>query len=495
MIYLGIDCGTQGTKTVALDGELRKIVASAAQSYDVLPGLPPGHMEQDPVTWTSAVDTTVRQVLEKLGGRRNEVAGIGVSGQQHGFVPLDSSANVIRPAKLWCDTSTVEECDLMRNHFGGAGFLIARVGLDMLPGFTAPKILWLKRHEPDHFAKLSTVLLPHDYLNFYLTGKIRMEYGDASGTALLNVRSRQWEGDILKFIDPALPEKMPAVASSCKPMGALKPDLAQRWNLSREVVVSAGGGDNMMGAIGTANVVPGRVTASLGTSGTIYAYSDKPVVDSQGEIAGFCDSTDAWLPLLCTMNVTVATEAARNLFGWSVSQLDSAIEGAPAGAEGLLFLPYLQGERTPNLPAGCGVFHGLNLRNMKPALMARAVMEGATHGLAYGLERMRQLGINPSEIRLTGGASKSAIWRQICANIFNCPVVTLVESEGAALGAAIQALAAVQTSKPIAAWAAEMVQTNPAGRVEPDKKISFDYSAARQKHTALTQALSRHQFL
>lgn len=495
MIYLGIDCGTQSTKTVALDSDLGKIIASAVQNYDVLPGLPAGHMEQNPATWTDAVDGTVQKVLESLDSRRKEVAGIGISGQQHGFVPLDKQAQVIRPAKLWCDTSTVEECDLMRDHFGGAAFFIERVGLDMLPGFTAPKILWLKRHEPENFSKLSVVLLPHDYLNFYLTGKFSMEYGDGSGTALLNIRSREWESEILKFIDPALPEKMPEVGSSRKPAGTLKPELVERWNLSREIVISSGGGDNMMGAIGTANVIPGRVTASFGTSGTIYAYSEKPVVDPKGEIAGFCDSTDAWLPLLCTMNVTVATEAVRNLFGWSVAQLDSAVESAPPGAEGLLFLPYLQGERTPNLPGGCGVFYGLNMRNMKPALMARAVMEGVTLGLAYGLERMKELGIVPMEIRLTGGGSKSAVWRQICADIFNCPVVTLAESEGAALGAAIQALAAVQTSKSIAGWSTDIVKTNPGERVEPDKKLSSDYAADRAKHISLTQTLSRGRFL
>jgi xylulokinase len=288
---------------------------------------------------------------------------------------------------------------------------------------------------------------------------------------------------------------MPAVGSSRKPAGTLKQELADRWRLSTDVVISAGGGDNMMGAIGTANVVPGRVTASIGTSGTIYAYSDKPVVDPKGEIAGFCDSTDAWLPLLCTMNVTVATEAVRNLFGWSVQQLDAAIEGAPAGADGLLFLPYLQGERTPNLPAGSGVFHGLNPRNMKPALMARAVMEGVTLGLAYGLERMKELGIAPSEIRLTGGGGKSAVWRQVCANIFDCPVVTLAESEGAALGAAIQALAAVQTSKSISEWTADIVKTKSTERVEPEKRLASDYAAARQKHLSLMQTLAQGRFL
>jgi xylulokinase len=495
MIYLGLDCGTQSTKTVALDGDTGKIVASSALQYDVLPGLPAGHMEQNPATWLAAVETTVQKVLQDLDGRRKDVSGIGISGQQHGFVPLDGEARVIRPAKLWCDTSTVEECDLFRQHFGSSEFFIERVGLDMLPGFTAPKILWLKRHEPDNFRKLATVLLPHDYLNFYLTGRFRMEYGDASGTALLNVRTREWDIQILEFIDPALPKKMPAAGSSRKPAGTLKRELADRWGVSSNVVISAGGGDNMMGAIGTANVVAGRVTASLGTSGTIYAYSDKPVVDTQGEIAGFCDSTDAWLPLLCTMNVTVATEAARHLFGWSLPQLDAAVADTPPGADGLLFLPFLQGERTPNLPAGSGVFHGLNPRNMKPELMARAVMEGVTLGMAYGLERMRELGIAPSEIRLTGGGSKSHVWRQICANIFNCPVVTLAESEGAALGAAIQALAAVQTSKSISEWAADIVKSNSAERVEPDRGLALDYAASRQKHVSLMQTLAQGRFL
>jgi xylulokinase len=495
MIYLGIDCGTQSTKTVALDGGTGKILAAASQSYDVLPGLPTGHMEQNPSTWIEAMETTILQVLDRLGAGRKEVRGIGVSGQQHGFVPLDRQAKVIRPAKLWCDTSTAEECDLMRKHFGGSKALIERVGLDMLPGFTAPKILWLKRHEPENFAKLATVLLPHDYLNFHLTGKFRMEYGDASGTALLNVRSRQWEHEILEFIDPALPEKMPPLGSSRVAVGTLKPELAKRWNLSGDVVVSAGGGDNMMGAIGTANVLPGRITASLGTSGTIYAYSKKPVIDPVGEIAAFCDSTDAWLPLLCTMNVTLATEAVRNLFGWSVAQLDYEVGSAPAGADGLLFLPYLQGERTPNLPDASGVFHGLTTRTMKPAHLARAAMEGATLGLAYGLERMRELGISPTEIRLTGGGSKSAIWRQICADIFNCRVVTLAEAEGAALGAAIQALATVQTEKSVETWANDFVRVNSGEATEPNKDRGFDYASARKKHLSLTRALAEHRFL
>jgi len=495
MIYLGLDCGTQSTKTVALDAGTGRILATAAQSYDTIPGLPPGQMEQHPATWVKAMDVTIERVLEKLGPRRADVRGLGISGQQHGFVPLDKDGRVIRPAKLWCDTSTADECDLIRAHFGGSKAVIEKVGMDMLPGFTAPKILWLKRHEPENFAKLATVLLPHDYLNYYLTGVLRMEYGDASGTALMDVRTRTWARDVLDFIDPALAEKMPPLCSSCVPVGMLLPHLAKKWNLPIDVVLSAGGGDNMMGAIGTGNVSPGRVTASLGTSGTIYAYSEKPVIDPAGEIAGFCDSTDAWLPLVCTMNVTVATEAMRNLFGWSHAQLEEAIHGVPPGADGLLFLPYLQGERTPNLPRGTGVFHGLTTRTMTPAHLARATMEGVTLGLAYGLHRLQTLGLAPTEIRLTGGGSKSAIWRQICADVFGCRVVTLAESEGAALGAAIQALAAFETKKSIAEWSNDLVQLNPNDTAMPAHPPAFDYFGSMQKQISLTAALADRGFL
>ncbi|HUB66022.1 MAG TPA: xylulokinase [Candidatus Methylacidiphilales bacterium] len=493
MIYLGIDCGTQSTKTVALDAGTGSIIASAAQSYGILTDLPPGHMEQDPVTWVEAMDATIRQVVETLGARRDEIRGIGVSGQQHGFVPLDKYGRIIRPAKLWCDTSTVEECDLIRNHFGGARALTELIGLDMLPGYTAPKILWLKRNEPENFARLAHVLLPHEYLNYCLTGKYGMEYGDASGTALMNIRARTWAGSILDFIDPGLAEKLPPLHSSRQPAGTLKRELTKRWNLPAEIVISAGGGDNMMAAIGTANTAPGRVTASLGTSGTIYAYSAGPVIDPEGEIAGFCDSTDAWLPLVCTMNVTVATEAVRTMLDWSHGQIEEAVRVTPAGCDGLLFLPYLQGERTPNLPHGTGVYHGLTTGNMTPGHLARAAMEGATLGLAYGLKRLRALGLSPTEIRLTGGGSKSAIWRQICADVFACRTVTLAEPEGAALGAAIQALAAAQTEKPIHDWAEQIVQIT--GSTEPREKLSSDYAAALEKQIALTRALVERGFL
>jgi xylulokinase len=492
MIFLGIDCGTQSTKVIALDADSGKVVAQAQAPHELIAGLPPGHMEQHPADWIAALDKCLGSIVTDLGARREEIAGMGVSGQQHGLVALDEKFQVIRPAKLWCDTSTSPECDEFRAAFGGTAGLIKLTGNDILPGFTAPKLLWIKRHEPENFSRIRHVALPHDYLNWYLTGNLVMEYGDASGTALLDVRQRQWCQPLVDFIDPGLMAALPNLGSSLISAGRLRPELASRWGLKNSVAISMGGGDNMMGAIGTGNVEAGTITASLGTSGTIYAHADAPVIDPAGEIAAFCDSTDGWLPLLCTMNVTVATEAVRALFQLDHAGLERAVLSAPPGADGLLFLPYLQGERTPNLPNGRGVLHGMTTSNMTPAHIARATMEGATLGLAYGLERLRTLGLTPSEIRLTGGGSKSAAWRQLCADIFGCPVTTLENAEGAALGGAIQALALV-SGRPLKELVAKFVQTNPAETHLP--RTDFDYRALLAKHTALTRALAEKAFL
>ena len=465
MIALGIDCGTQGLKTVALDHDRGEILASASRSYGLIGGLPPGHLEQDPETWWAALEATVSEVLQVLGPRRGEVAALGVSGQQHGLVPLDTKQRVIRPAKLWCDTSTSAQCEEIRAALGGRDAVIGLVGNDVLPGFTAPKILWLKHNEPENYRRLAQVALPHDYLNLRLTGNLRMEYGDASGTALFDVRRRAWSPDVCEVIDRCLAEKLPIVGSSREACGMLRGELGRAWGLG-DLVVSAGGGDNMMAAIGTGNLGPGCVTASLGTSGTIFACAEKPVVDRGGEIAAFCDSNDRWLPLLCTMNVTVATELIRQMFGWDHARMEREISSVPAGAAGLLFLPYLQGERTPSLPEGCGVLHGMSTANTTPAHLARAVMEGVTLGMAYGLRRMEELGVKPDTIRLTGGGSNSVVWRQICADIFGYAVVTLRSPEGGALGAAIQALATAR-GVGVEELAARLAPVDEASRLEP----------------------------
>ncbi len=485
MITLGIDCGTQSLKTVALDGESGQIVATASKPYELIAGLPAGHAEQDPEIWWDALRETVTKVIADLGARKSEVGGIGVSGQQHGFVPLDANHKVIRPAKLWCDTSTTQQCEAIRASLGGASKAIELAGNDILPGFTAPKILWLKQNEPENFSKLAHVALPHDFLNLRLTGSLRMEFGDASGTALMDVRTRTWCQPVCDAIDPGLINKLPPLASSLAPAGQLLPALANEWGLPSTVVVSSGGGDNMMAAIGTGNTTPGVVTASLGTSGTIFACCDKPAIDPHGEIAAFCDSADHWMPLLCTMNVTVATEAFRNLFGWDHVRMETEISSVPPGAEGLLFLPYLQGERTPNLPNGCGVLHGMTTSNITPAHIARAVMEGVSLGMAYGLRRMESLGLNPTEIRLTGGGSQSPVWRQILADVFGYPVVTMQSAEGAALGAAIQALHAATPGSRINDLAQRCSPVLESSKIEP-KRSDF-YASLLHRQNSLRE--------
>jgi xylulokinase len=439
MLCFGIDSGTKSTKTLLLDVESHEVVALAQQSYGTIEGLPPGHLEQDPQIWLDAAEATIGECLEKVGQRRNEIVAIGVSAQQHGLVALDEANQPLRPAKLWSDVSTADQCDEFNKKFGGPEGLIDLIGNPILPGYTAPKLLWLKENEPNNFARLTSVLLPHDYLNFWLTGERQMEYGDASGTGLMDVRTRKWSEPILKFIDPELKSMLPPLRSSKRPAGLLRSVLREKWGLAEDAIVSAGSGDNMMSAIGTGNIRPGLVTVSLGTSGTICAFAEEPVIDPKGEVAAFCDATDHWLPLICTMNVTSATQQVRELFSWDMTTFEERIATAPPGSGGIVFLPYLQGERTPNLPRGSAVFHGLRSANMKPDFMARAVVEGVTLGLAYGLRRFKDIGIVPEEIRLTGGGSKSGVWRQIAADVLDVPTVALKVAEGGSLGAAIQA--------------------------------------------------------
>jgi xylulokinase len=492
-LVLGIDSGTQSTKVVAVDANTRTLLGTGAQTYDLIPNLPPGAKEQHPHTWRDAAGKAIRQALRGAKAVAAEVKAIGVSGQQHGFVPLDEKGEVIRPAKLWCDTSTVTECEEIMAALGGQKGAIKAIGNAVLPGFTASKILWLIKHEPQHFKKLSTVLLPHDYLNFWLTGQKVMEYGDASGTALFDVRKRKWSEAVLGIIDEDLADKLPALIPSDRPAGRLQSSTAKELGLNTDVLVSAGGGDNMMGAIGTGNTRPGVITASFGTSGTIYGCAEKPVVDSRGEIAAFCDSTNRWLPLLCTMNVTVATEMVRNDFKMAHDQFSNTASRAPAGCDGLFLLPYLEGERTPNVPEGTGVFVGVNPRTFTAPHFARATMEGVTLGMNYGLRRLAQLGVKPTQIRATGGGAKSKLWRQIMADIFDAEVVTLKVSEGAAYGAALQALWCWRLQQgekiSIAEITDEFVEINKSETATPERKSVEVYRELQALQDETSQAL------
>jgi xylulokinase len=493
MIFLGIDCGTQSTKVVAMDWETGAILAEGGESYGFEPGLPEGAMEQDPAWWVSAADKGMRSVLANLGSRKSEVAGIGVSGQQHGLVVLDKNGRVLRPAKLWCDTSTTAECAEITKALGGHDAAIQAVGNSIRPGYTAPKILWLAKHEPEKWNATAHVLLPHDYLNYWLTGEARMEYGDASGTALMDVTTREWSDKACEAVAPGLRDRLPALTSSSLPCGVLREDLRKAWGLSSAPIVSAGGGDNMMAAIGTGNVSKGGVTASLGTSGTLFAFSDKAIIDPRGEVAAFCDSTDHWLPLVCTMNLTLITEHLRKMFGWSHSEMDAAVSSEKPGAGGLVFLPYLTGERTPDLPSSRGVMTGLSLANFTPSGLARASVESVLLGLGYGLERFKALGVPVKMVRLTGGGSNSPVWRQMCADIFGVPTVALDSGKGAGSGAAIQAgwCAALAADKKVCLGeiCERLVTTDPSTACEPHPEAHAVYSGLLQKSNSLRSAL------
>ena len=499
MLTLGIDSGTKSTRALVLDIESGEVLAFAQESYGTIEGLPAGHVEQDPHIWVEAAEKTVAACLEKIGARRQEIKGVGVSAQQHGFVPLDEANEPLRPAKLWCDVSTAAQCEEFMKEFGGVDGLIKLTGNPMLPGYTAPKILWLKENEPANFRRLTSVLLPHDHLNLWLTGERQMDYGDASGTGLLDVRTRTWCKPILKFIDSKLEATFPPLRSSKRPAGLLRNSLREAWGLADDALVCAGSGDNMMSAIGTANIRPGVVTVSLGTSGTICAYAEKPVIDPKGEVAAFCDATDHWLPLTCTMNVALATEQMRTLFGWNIATMEQRVEAVPAGAGGIQFLPYLLGERTPNLPKGNGVFRGLTTANMTPDFMARAVVEGVTLGLAYGLRRFKDLGITPAEVRLTGGGSRSAVWRQIAADVLGLPAMALKVTEGAVLGAAIHAAwtYCLVKGKPLSLekLVDDLVAVDKKSRVEPRKETHTLYQELLLKQIDLTKKLKAGGYL
>jgi len=318
-----------------------------------------------------------------------------------------------------------------------------------------------------------------------------MEYGDASGTGLLDIRSRRWNKEAVEAIGDDLFEKLPPLTHSREPVGDIHKNIADRLGLG-SVLIASGGGDNMMGAIGTGNTTPGVCSLSLGTSGTVYSYFEEVFADPEGEIAAFCDSTGGWLPLLCTMNVTNTTEHLKSLLGLSNEELEKAASLCPAGAGRLTFLPFMSGERVPVLPDGRGVLFGMTGHNMTASHMARAFMEGTILNLGYGFGRMRKLGLQPTEIRATGGGANSRTWLQITADVFQTPVVTLHESEAAAFGAAIQSIwnwhhTNGETLK-ISDLTDQLVKLQPE-RIEPDPRTEFLYAELQDRFNSLWQTL------
>jgi xylulokinase len=487
---LGIDLGTQSLKVVFYDFEAQRLAAAASAPLEVLRDHS-GRAEQEASWWLDALDNALGQVPESV---RASVQAIGVSGQQHGFVPVSAAGKVLAPVKLWCDTSTQAEVDEITEACGGRERCIEYAGNPVLAGYTASKIRWFRKQHPNRYRELAHIMLPHDFLNFVLTGVAAMEFGDASGTGLLDVRTRQWSPQMLRAVDPErdLADCLPPLLDADQVLGTTSEEAARRFGLPAGIPLAPGGGDNMMAAIGTGNVTPGKLTMSLGTSGTLFAYSDKPVIDTDGNIAAFCSSTGGWLPLLCTMNCTLATELMKQPLDISTPQFDTALGEVEPGSDGLIMLPFFTGERTPNLPNASASLLGLTAQNCTRNHMLRATVEGATYAIRYGLDELTRLGIEASEIVLTGGGSKSAAWRQIVADICNLPVTLLAQDEGASIGAALQALWVLQRqdggSPGIEAVVAEHLASRPDACREPDPMNVRRY---QQGYAAYQRALAQ----
>lgn len=484
-IVAGIDLGTQSLKAVLYDYEQKRIVAQASCPLDLI-SKEDGTREQK----TEWYDAALKSVFEKLPCElRSQIQAVGVSGQQHGFVPLDKDGLALYNVKLWNDTSTAEECRILTDKAGGNAEVIKEVGNLMLPGFTAPKILWLKKHFPNAWKNVRSILLPHDYINYVLTGSYVMEAGDASGTALFNPVKRRWSRMLCSLIDEGLYDLLaPLIASDTK-AGTVSQKAAGLLGIPEGIPVSSGGGDNMMGAIGTGTVSDGFLTMSMGTSGTLYGYSDKPIADPEHGLSGFCSSTGGWLPLLCTMNCTVATEQIRSLFGLPVAEFNRLAAAAEPGAQGVRVLPFFNGERTPNLPKGRASITGLTMTNSNKENICRAAMESAVFALKGGLDAFKKLGFEPKEIRLIGGGAKSPLWRQIAADIMNVPVSVPVSEEAAAMGAAVQALWCLEGGTPerIKSLCAEHIQLSKEKSAEPGSAVCEYEQAYRDYNEILGQ--------
>jgi xylulokinase len=478
-VYLGIDIGTSGTKTLAID-DSGKILAEASQGYPCYYPQPLWS-EQDPDDWWQATVATVQGVVKKAKLKPADVKGIGLSGQMHGSVFLDKSGKVIRRALLWNDQRTQAECDEIEQRAGGRKKLIQLVANPALTGFTAPKILWLRNKEPKNFAKLAKVLLPKDDVRRRLTGEFATEVSDASGMLLLDVAKRNWSKKLLEKLE--LDESLLAKCYESEQVtGKLTPAVAKLLGLSTDCVVVGGAGDCAANAVGTGVVTKGTLSSSLGTSGVMFVHSDEMQFDPHGRLHTFCHAVHGKWHM---MGVSLSAGGSLQWFAEQVCKdvggkgknvydlINAEAEKIAAGSEGLFFLPYLTGERTPHAdPLARGCFIGLTVSHSRGHL-ARSVMEGVTYALRDSLAIIRDLNVPVKEIRASGGGSKSALWRQIQADVFGQDVVTINAEQGPAYGVALLAAVGSGAYKNIEEACAATIRV--ISRTPCDKKAAKAY--------------------
>lgn len=445
---IGIDVGTSGTKTALFD-EVAHCVASRTVEY---PMYQPqnGWAEQDPADWWNAVAEGIRAVLEKSGVRAGDIAGVGLSGQMHGLVMLDDQGNPLRRAILWCDQRTGRECAELEATMG-RDRLIAVTANPAMTGFTAAKILWVKRHEPECFARCAHILLPKDYIRYCLTGVFATEVSDASGMQMMDIPGRRWSPEMLELLG-VREEQLGRMFESPEVTGRVNREAAALTGLCEGTPVVGGAGDNAAAAVGTGVVAPGRAFTTIGTSAVVYTVSDGVHIDPQGRVHTFCASVPGkWTVMSCTQSAGLSLQWLRNTCctaeqaqaeqeGRDVYALmDEMAAGVPIGAGRLLYLPYLMGERSPHPDPDCrGVFFGLSAVHSRANLI-RAVLEGVAYSQRECVDVFREMGVSVEDMAVCGGGGRSRIWRQILADLYGCPVSTLRVDEGAALGAALLA--------------------------------------------------------
>lgn len=445
---LGIDIGTSGTKTVLFDSE-GNTISSDTEEYELYqPQL--GWAEQKPEDWWQATVKSIQAVIRKSGVNNECIKGIGLSGQMHGLVLLDKDNKVLRPSIIWADQRTSKECEEITKIIGRER-LIEITANPALTGFTASKIMWVKNNEPENYIKAHKILLPKDYIRFMLTGEFATEVSDASGMQLLNIRERNWSSEVLEKLEIDK-ELLAPVYESQVVTGKVTREVAELTGLKEGTIVVGGAGDQAAGAIGNGIVKPGIVSSTIGTSGVVFAYTDKVTIDPLGRVHTFCHAVpNTWHVMGVTQGAGLSLKWFRDNFCSSEKEVSKLMDVDPyeimtkealnvePGCEGLIYLPYLMGERTPHLdPYAKGVFFGLTPRHTK-AHMIRAVMEGVSYSLKDCMEIIKGMGIDVKEVRASGGGGRSPLWRQMQSDMFNSEVVTINSSEGSALGVALLA--------------------------------------------------------
>jgi xylulokinase len=451
MYFLGIDIGTSGTKTV-LFTENGQAAASATFEYPLY-SPKNGYAEQDPADWWNASVNGIKAVIAKSGVNPAEIGGIGLSGQMHGLVMLDEAGNVIRNAIIWCDQRTAKEAAEIDAAVTREK-LIAITANPAVTGFTAAKILWVRNNEPENYAKCRHILLPKDYIRYMLTGEFATEVSDASGMQLLDVPKRQWSDEVLGLlkIDKAL---LARVHESPDITGEITGGAAKLTGLKSGTPVVGGAGDNAAAAIGVGVAEDGKAFTTIGSSGVVFAHTSGIDIDKQGRVHTFCCAVPgAWHVMGVTQGAGLSLKWFRDNFALAEMEtaaqmgvdpyylLDKEAENLPVGANRLLYLPYLNGERTPHLdPNARGVFFGLTVAHEKKHLL-RAIMEGVTYSLLDSVNVMREMNVNVSDMAACGGGGSSPLWRQMLADAYGCPVKTAQNKEGPALGVALLAAVA-----------------------------------------------------